>query len=132
MTLPHPFSVHIKGNMTKQNKTQRWSDGKKYLKEFKTNTSKATDGRDRLVQPHLAHCLGPPVWQCVSGPRGRVATSHLIGVGELELPAVARPADEGLAGLVRQELQEKLPQLDGAAACGVQEGDGGVLALGKG
>lgn len=43
--------------------------------------------------------------------------SHLIWVGELELPAVSRPADEGLAGLVGQELQEKLPQLYGSAAC---------------
>ena len=56
-----------------------------------------------------------------------VVTSHLIRVGELELPAVARPTDEGLAGLVRQELQKKLPQLDGTAACGAQGGDGRVL-----
>lgn len=48
---------------------------------------------------------------------GRVITSHLIRVRELEFPAVACPADEGLAGLVGQELQEELPQLDRAAAC---------------
>lgn len=46
-----------------------------------------------------------------------VTTSHLIWVRKLELPAVACPADEGLARLVGQQLQEKLPQLDGAAAC---------------
>lgn len=48
----------------------------------------------------------------------RVTASHLIWVRELKLPAVACPADEGLAGLVGQQLQEKLPQLDGATACG--------------
>ena len=37
---------------------------------------------------------------------------HLVRIRHLELPAVARPADEGLAGLVRQELQQELPQLD--------------------
>ena len=66
------------------------------------------------------------MWQW---PVGGV-TSHLIRVGELELPAVARPTDEGLAGLVRQELQEKLPQLDGTAACGAQGGDGRGLGWG--
>lgn len=45
-----------------------------------------------------------------------VTTPHLIWVRELELPAVACPADEGLARLVGQQLQEKLPQLDGATA----------------
>lgn len=44
-------------------------------------------------------------------------TSHLIGVGEFELPAVSGPADEGLAGFVREELQQELPQLDGSATC---------------
>lgn len=43
-------------------------------------------------------------------------TPHLIRVGKLELPAVSSPADEGLAGFVRQELQQKLPELDGSAA----------------
>lgn len=55
-----------------------------------------------------------------------VATSHLIWVGKLELPAVACPADEGLARLVGQQLQEKLPQLDGAAACGTDGRGEGV------
>lgn len=48
---------------------------------------------------------------------GRVMTSHLIRVRELEFPAVACPADEGLARLVSQELQEELPQLDWTTAC---------------
>jgi len=38
---------------------------------------------------------------------------HLVRIGHLELPAVSGPADEGLAGLVREELQQELPQLDG-------------------
>ena len=41
---------------------------------------------------------------------------HLVGVGHLELPAVAGPADKMLAALVRQQLQQELPKLDGAAA----------------
>lgn len=52
---------------------------------------------------------------------GGVAAPHLIWVGELEFPAVACPADEGLARLVGQQLQEKLPQLDRAAACRTEE-----------
>lgn len=55
---------------------------------------------------------------------GGVAAPHLIWVGELEFPAVAGPADEGLARLVGQQLQEKLPQLDRAAACRTEEGEG--------
>lgn len=47
----------------------------------------------------------------------RVVTSHLIGVRELEFPAVACPADEGLARLVGQKLQEELPQLDWTTPC---------------
>lgn len=46
----------------------------------------------------------------------------LVRVGELELPAVAGPADEVLARLVCQLLQEELPQLDGAASCNTQMG----------
>lgn len=41
---------------------------------------------------------------------------HLVRVGELELPAVARPRDEALARLVREQLEQELPQLDGARA----------------
>lgn len=58
---------------------------------------------------------------------GRVTTSHLIWVRELEFPAVACPADEGLAGLVGQQLQKKLPQLDGAAACRADGREGACL-----
>ena len=43
------------------------------------------------------------------------APGHLVRVGEFELPAVASPGDEVLARLVRQLLQEELPQLDGTA-----------------
>ena len=41
---------------------------------------------------------------------------HLVRVGHLELPAVPGPGDEVLAGLVGEELQQELPQLDGARA----------------
>ena len=41
------------------------------------------------------------------------APGHLVGVRHLELPAVASPPDEVLARLVRQQLQQELPQLDG-------------------
>ena len=44
------------------------------------------------------------------------AVSHLIRVGELELPAVAGPRYELLARLVGQQLQQELPQLDRARA----------------
>ena len=40
--------------------------------------------------------------------------SHLIRVGHFELPAVTGPGDEVLAGLVGEELQDELPELDGA------------------
>ena len=66
-----------------------------------------------VVKVHTLHkvmCVCVLVCVCVLG-------SHLIWVGELELPSVSRPADEGLTGLIGQELQEKLPQLDGSAAC---------------
>ena len=40
----------------------------------------------------------------------------LVRVGHLELPTVARPGDEVLAGLVRQQLEQELPQLDWSAS----------------
>ena len=46
-----------------------------------------------------------------------IYVTYLIGVGQLELPAVARPAYAGLAAAVGQELQEELPELNGATAC---------------
>ena len=42
------------------------------------------------------------------------ASSHLIRIGQLKLPAIARPRDEALARLVRKQFQQKLPKLDGA------------------
>ena len=41
---------------------------------------------------------------------------HLVRVGHLELPAVPGPGDEVLAGLVGEQLQQELPQLDGTRA----------------
>lgn len=45
------------------------------------------------------------------------APGHLIRVGELELPAVTGPADEMLTGLVCEEFQQELPQLDWTTPC---------------
>jgi hypothetical protein len=56
------------------------------------------------------------------------ASGHLVRVGQLELPTVAGPGDERLAGFVRQELQQELPQLDGARAC--EAGTSGRPAVG--
>ena len=42
--------------------------------------------------------------------------SHLIRIHHLELPAVSSPTDDVEAGLVREELQQELPQLDGTWA----------------
>jgi len=39
---------------------------------------------------------------------------HLVRVYHLELPAIARPGNEALARLVREQLQQELPQLDGS------------------
>jgi hypothetical protein len=36
---------------------------------------------------------------------------YLVWIGELELPAVSGPGDDVLQGPVRQQLQQKLPQL---------------------
>lgn len=43
---------------------------------------------------------------------------HLIGVSKLKLPSVPSPADERLAGFVREQFQEKLPQLDRSTSWG--------------
>ena len=44
-------------------------------------------------------------------------TGHLLGVNQLELPLAAGPGYAILAVTIRQQLEEKLPQLDGAGAC---------------
>ena len=41
---------------------------------------------------------------------------HLVGVDHLELPPVPGPGDEVLACFVRQQLEQKLPELDGTGA----------------
>ncbi len=41
---------------------------------------------------------------------------YLVWIGELELPAVSGPGDDVLQGPVRQQLQQELPQLDGACS----------------
>ena len=53
--------------------------------------------------------------------------SHLVRIRHLELPAVPRPGDEGLTGLVGEELQDELPELDGPGGR-----DGGPAALSGG
>ena len=42
--------------------------------------------------------------------------SYLVRVRQFELPAVPRPVDVRLARLVRQKLEEELPQLDRSTA----------------
>ena len=42
------------------------------------------------------------------------ASRHLVRVGQLELPAVAGPGDEGVRLPVRQQLEQELPELDWA------------------
>lgn len=42
--------------------------------------------------------------------------THLIGIGQLELPAIACPRDEALTRLVQQQLQQELPELYGSRA----------------
>ena len=41
---------------------------------------------------------------------------HLVRVRQFKLPAVPGPGDEVLTSLVCEELQQELPQLDGAGA----------------
>ena len=40
-------------------------------------------------------------------------SSHLIRIHHLELPTISCPGYEALAGLVSEQLQQELPQLDG-------------------
>ena len=47
---------------------------------------------------------------------GAPPPGHLLGVNELELPLSAGPRDAVLALSVCQELQQKLPQLNGPGA----------------
>lgn len=44
-------------------------------------------------------------------------STYLIRIRQLELPAVTCPADEGLTGFVREQLKQKLPELDGSTTC---------------
>ena len=50
----------------------------------------------------------------------RLAYTYLVRIREFEFPTVSCPADKVLAGLVREQLEQELPQLDGAGAlvCG--------------
>lgn len=45
------------------------------------------------------------------------APSDLVRVDQLELPAVSSPADDRLARLLAQQLEQEVPELDGSAAC---------------
>lgn len=48
--------------------------------------------------------------------------THLVRIGEFELPAIPGPDNNGLATDVSQEFQQKLPQLYRAAAWREEEG----------
>ena len=45
------------------------------------------------------------------------SSSHLVRVDHLELPTVTSPGDKVLTCLVREELKQELPELDGTRAC---------------
>ena len=55
-------------------------------------------------------------------------SAYLVRVAHLELPTVPGPGDEALAGLVRQQLQDELPQLDGTGGRDGRPAAGGVTA----
>ena len=59
----------------------------------------------------------------------KLINAHLVRVCEFELPAVPGPGDELLAGLVCEELQQELPQLDGAGALVARQQGGGDHGL---
>lgn len=62
----------------------------------------------------------PQGMDSVSRAQGLISRpwSYLVGVSQLEFPSVPSPADERLAGLVGEQFQEKLPQLDRSTAWG--------------
>ena len=60
-------------------------------------------GAAQLVVVHVGLVLAQP-------PQ----LGHLLGAEQLELPVRRRPADELLVALVQKQLQEELPQGDGA------------------
>lgn len=56
------------------------------------------------------------------------APGHLLWVNQLELPLPSRPGNAILAIAIRQQFQQKLPELDGAGARGVGRSDLGGWA----
>ena len=67
----------------------------------------------KLCLTYWNSTTGDGYWLETACTRLPIGSDYLIGVGELELPGVPRPGDEGGAGLVGEELQQELPQLDG-------------------
>lgn len=76
---------------------------------------------ERCDRPNLSPAgrrgrLSTPIFQRNLGCALNSRPLYLVWVGKLELPAIARPADEGLTGLVSEQFQQELPQLDGSTA----------------
>ena len=86
--------------------------------------------QDYVLVVIISHCSGHffivHLWLVFPHPP---SNSNLIRVIHLELPAVPGPGDDAEAGLVGEELQQELPQLDGARPA---EGWAGVVAGGGG
>ena len=59
-------------------------------------------GSAQLVVVHVGLVLAQPP-----------ELGHLLGLEQLELAVVGRPADEMLVALVEQQLQQELPECDG-------------------
>ena len=79
---------------------------------------------------HSLICCANIFWFWDKGGTVGIETDpNLIRVCEFELPAVPGPGDELLAGLVREELQQELPQLDGAGALVTSQQGGGDHGL---
>ena len=73
--------------------------------------------QDYVLVVIISHCSGHffivHLWLVFPHPP---SNSNLIRVIHLELPAVPGPGDDAEAGLVGEELQQELPQLDGTRA----------------
>ena len=82
-----------------------------------TNESVDVSLPSRLVDDVLVVVVAQPATQLLVVHLGLILpdappAGHLVRIGEFELPPVPRPADEPLTWLVREELEEELPQLD--------------------
>ena len=75
-------------------------------------------GSAQLIVIHVGLVLAQPPELC-----------YLFGLEQLELAVVGRPADEVLVTLVEQQLQQELPERDGALHDGRRPRDNGRSAV---